>query len=224
VARVLIIEDDPEVRRVYADLLYYNGFEVAQAATAVAGMDEISRQRPDAIVMDIYLPGVNGLQMAELLKSAVGTKDIPIICVSAYDVPTATVLASGCATFLRKPVKLESLVRALDRELKQPRHASDPAARLTGDGRKPDLVILDGKKNDTDPSRRVFEMVPDGLRWKVRERYGFYITSHASRSAAIAEGDRVASASRPSQLLLINVDGTLEAQYNFDLPHSTPIP
>jgi two-component system, OmpR family, response regulator MprA len=118
--RILIIDDDGDLRQIYAGLLYYNGFDVDQAASALGGMEAIARAKPDAIVMDVYLPGVSGLEMSELLKSAPPTRDIPILCVSAYDVSPGAAEASGCVGFLRKPIKPEVLVRSLMRITETP--------------------------------------------------------------------------------------------------------
>lgn len=112
-ARVLVIEDDSQQRDVYATLLYYNGFEVEQADTAEAGIATALEHHPDIILLDIQLPGMNGLQAANVFKNTPATADIPVICMSAYDIPSRHVARAGADSFLKKPIGGDVLVRAI---------------------------------------------------------------------------------------------------------------
>ena len=111
--QVLIVEDDPAVRQMYASSLYYNGFDVVEAGTAMQAVDAISRKRPDAILLDLVLPVSSGLQLAEILKATPSTHGIPIIAVTAYDIEEHRAREAGCGKFLRKPVSPELLVEAM---------------------------------------------------------------------------------------------------------------
>jgi CheY-like chemotaxis protein len=111
--QVLIVEDDAAVRQMYASSLYYNGFDVVEAATAMQAVDAIARKRPDAILLDLVLPVSSGLQLAEILKATPTTHGIPIIAVTAYDIEEHRAREAGCGKFLRKPVSPEMLVDAM---------------------------------------------------------------------------------------------------------------
>ena len=111
-ARILLVEDDPDQREVYEALLYYNGFDVLVAADGESGLRSALEERPDAILIDIMLPGINGLAASSLIHSNPDTAHIPIICMSAYDVMHEQVLRSGANELLPKPVSGDAMVRA----------------------------------------------------------------------------------------------------------------
>lgn len=112
-ARILLIEDNDQQRELYATLLYYNGFDVEQAATAESGMAAAHRQHPDLIMIDYMLPGMDGLYAAKLLKDSPATADVPIICFSAYDVPMSAIRRAGVDGYMRKPLFGDTLVRGI---------------------------------------------------------------------------------------------------------------
>ncbi len=112
-ARVLLIEDDPEQREIYRLLLYYNGFEVLTAEDGVIGVSMAQEVKPDVILADVMLPRLNGLIAARVIKSNPATAQIPIVCMSAYDVDANQVVNSGAQELLVKPVSGDKLVRVL---------------------------------------------------------------------------------------------------------------
>ncbi len=116
-ARVLIVEDDPDQREVYAALLYYNGFDVLQAGTAGRGVELARQDRPDAILMDVILPDMDGIAATTLLRAAPETAKIPVICMTAFDVGLERATAAGCQDLLRKPVNGHTLVKAIRRQI-----------------------------------------------------------------------------------------------------------
>jgi CheY-like chemotaxis protein len=115
VVRVLLVEDDPDQREVYEALLYYNGFDVLIAVDGESGLRTAIEERPDAIVIDVMLPGLSGLTASSLIHNNPDTAHIPIICISAYDVMQEQVLRSGANELLPKPVSGDALVRAIRR-------------------------------------------------------------------------------------------------------------
>ena len=116
-ATILLIEDDVVQRDLYRDLLYYNGFDVLTADDARAGIQLATNERPDLIVLDVMLPGLNGLMAAQQLQQTPATSSIPLICMSAYDVDPQMVAHSGAREFLAKPVDPSALVKAIWRHL-----------------------------------------------------------------------------------------------------------
>ena len=115
--QILVVEDDPHLRQIYTKLLYYNGFDVLAAATASAGIGIARSVKPDAILMDYALPDINGLAAAGILHASPETSEIPVICVSAYDVPHDRATAAGCQNVLKKPVDGYALTMAVRDEI-----------------------------------------------------------------------------------------------------------
>jgi twitching motility two-component system response regulator PilH len=113
--RVLLIEDNPLHRDIYERLLYYNGFEVTVAEDGPSGISEALAAKPDAIVIDVMLPGVNGIVVSQRLHEHPDTAHIPIICMSGYDVSRSMVQHVGAREFLPKPVSGDTLVRTIRR-------------------------------------------------------------------------------------------------------------
>ena len=116
-ARVLVIEDNTEERTMYASLLYYNGFDVIEASDAIKGLELAREEHPDVIVMDYMLPNMNGLVAAEILGATPETAEIPILCLTAYQVTAERARASGCRELLRKPMPIHELLVAVRRHL-----------------------------------------------------------------------------------------------------------
>lgn len=81
---VLIVEDDLEMRRVYSELLERNGFAVDQAHNGHQGLDKAFKIRPALILMDIALPGMDGIELCRRLRADVRTRAIPVLAVTGY--------------------------------------------------------------------------------------------------------------------------------------------
>jgi two-component system, cell cycle response regulator DivK len=115
---VLVVDDNDDTRAMYAHLLRSAGFEVRLAADgdeALAAAD----QRPDLIIMDLAMPGLNGWEATRRLKTGERTKDIPIIVLTAHalDHYRDVAVAAGCDAFLSKPCAIEDLVSEVRRLL-----------------------------------------------------------------------------------------------------------
>ena len=104
---ILVVEDDPGSRALaVATLEDDGGYDVAAAESAEAAVEMISRRRPDLILMDIQLPGMDGLELTRKLKSEATTSAIVVVALTANTMPLheRAALAAGCAAFLAKPV------------------------------------------------------------------------------------------------------------------------
>lgn len=125
-AKILLIEDDSDQREMYRALLYYNGFDVLLAEDARQGIRLAVEQTPDVIVVDVMLPEVNGLVATQRLVDNPVTANIPIICMSAYDVSPQMILHSGAREFLPKPVDPSNLMKAIWRYVGAQNHEANP--------------------------------------------------------------------------------------------------
>jgi len=114
---VLIVEDDPDQRRLLERMLGAGGWRVVTAADGEAGLQAAREQRPDAIVLDVMMPRLNGFQTCRRLKADPATRDVPIVIATAKDEPADEYWARevGAEAFLPKPIDVASLVPLLDR-------------------------------------------------------------------------------------------------------------
>lgn len=117
VPRILVVDDHPDERRILATVLYYNGYDVVEAASGREAVVAAAEARPDLILMDLRLPDMTGFLAAEIIRTGLGFIDIPVICVTGMDVPVERARERGCADVLYKPVYPEDLVRAVHRQL-----------------------------------------------------------------------------------------------------------
>ena len=111
---VLVVEDDPRSLELMTLYLRGSGFDVRAAPDAEQGLELARRLEPDAIVLDIVLPGLDGWDLLALLKSEARTARIPVVIVSMLD-ERGRGFALGAADYLVKPVGREDVVAALAR-------------------------------------------------------------------------------------------------------------
>lgn len=114
---VLIAEDFQDARELTAELLRLKGYEVVEADTGPGAVSLTRQLVPDAIVMDLGLPSLDGLEATRQLRSDPATRAIPIILLTARTQdPELQMLAhqAGCTAVLPKPCEIEALVAALN--------------------------------------------------------------------------------------------------------------
>jgi len=103
--RVLVIEDNAENRRILRFLLASGQFEMIEAVTGEDGVAAAEKERPDLILMDIQLPGVDGYEATRRIKANPALQHIPIIAVTSYALSGDDVkaFAAGCDAYVTKP-------------------------------------------------------------------------------------------------------------------------
>ena len=113
--RVLIVDDEEDFLSLIREALEIRGFEVVTASSAVEAGIEMASRRPDMILMDIRMPGINGLQACEAIKNNLTTKNIPIIVISALsaDSDIKKAYRAGVVDYFVKPVNIEKVVTKL---------------------------------------------------------------------------------------------------------------
>lgn len=112
---VLIVDDSLAETRFFKTLLENEGFEVSTACNGKEGIQVARSVRPDAIIMDVVMPLLNGFQATRELRRHEETKDIPVIMCSSKSAATDRVWAirQGAREYLIKPVKSQALLDAL---------------------------------------------------------------------------------------------------------------
>lgn len=110
-ARVLIVDDNPTNLKLVAYLVRANGYEVDTAGDASAAQSAIAAHKPQLILMDLQLPGIDGLELTRQLKADTATSDIKIVAVTAYAMKgdEEKALAAGCDDYVTKPIDTRAL-------------------------------------------------------------------------------------------------------------------
>ncbi len=111
--KILLVEDNPVNRRLAEFLLRSQGYQVRAATNAQEAFDTIKAERPDLILMDVQLPGMDGLEATRKLKAEPATRDIPVVAVTSYAMKgdREKALAAGCSGYITKPIDKDTFVR-----------------------------------------------------------------------------------------------------------------
>jgi len=117
--RILVIEDHEDNRRILRYLLTSAGYEVFEAITGEEGVASAEAQRPDLILMDIQLPGLDGYEATRRIKANPDLRRIPIIVVTSYALSGDDVkaLAAGCDAYVTKPFNPRQLLAKIQEYL-----------------------------------------------------------------------------------------------------------
>ena len=110
---ILLVEDNEVNRRLAGFLLRSQGYQVREATTAAAAFEMVEKERPDLIVMDIQLPGMDGLEITRKLKEQPATADIPVVAVTSFAMKgdREKALAAGCAGYVTKPIDKNTFIQ-----------------------------------------------------------------------------------------------------------------
>jgi len=117
--RVLVVEDNEANMELATDLLEVAGFEVLQAPTAEIGIKLARSQIPDLIVMDVGLPGMDGLEATTVLKADATTQAIPVLATTSHAMrgDQEKALAAGCDGYITKPIDTRTFADTVRRLL-----------------------------------------------------------------------------------------------------------
>ena len=104
--KILIVEDNPINMELATDLLEASGYIIIQAGMAEEGIELARAESPDLVLMDISLPGMDGLEAAGVLKQDPATKDIKVVVLTAHAMKgdKEKALAAGCTGYITKPI------------------------------------------------------------------------------------------------------------------------
>ena len=111
-ARILIVEDQEDNRRILRDLLTSVGYEIVEALTGEEGVRLAEESRPDLILMDIQLPGLDGYDATRRIKANPALRAIPVIAVTSYALSgdDLKAFAAGCDAYVTKPFSPRALL------------------------------------------------------------------------------------------------------------------
>lgn len=118
-ATVLIVEDNPTNMTLAVFLLQSAGHKVLKAVDAEAGLTLAREEHPNLILMDIQLPGMDGLQATALLKGSETTRNIPVIALTALAMKgdEERIRAAGCDGYIAKPMRYQEFLATIEGQL-----------------------------------------------------------------------------------------------------------
>ena len=147
--RVLLIDDEEAIRKSLRMVLEYEGYELQEAASGAEGLDILKREAPDAIVLDIKMPGLDGLEVLQSIRAR--DAHTPVVVISGHgDIPTAVeAIQKGAYDFLEKPLESDRVLTAIRNAIERKRlrdenlrlrHQVESRYRMIGDS--PALGVL----------------------------------------------------------------------------------
>ena len=112
VKKILVVDDSPTERHFMVDLLTKNGYQVVTAESGEEGVTKAKAEKPDLIIMDVVMPGLNGYQATRTLTRDDDTKNIPILMCTSKGQETDKIwgLRQGAQDYLVKPVNPDELL------------------------------------------------------------------------------------------------------------------
>ena len=118
-ARVLVVEDNPTNMTLAVFLLQSAGYTVLSATDAEAGLTLARAEQPDLILMDMQLPGMDGLEATALLKKDEATRGIPVVALTALAMKgdEERIRAAGCDGYIAKPMRYQEFLATITAQL-----------------------------------------------------------------------------------------------------------
>lgn len=156
---ILYIEDNFQNRRLVKRLLTKKGYELIEAEDGLQGIALAAREKPALILMDINLPGIDGMEATSRLKSSPDLAHIPIVAVTAQAMrgDRERIMAAGCDDYLQKPIDNDQLVNTVQRFIGIPAHHEAPkAAQDTPTVSAPE--VKEATQNDPTPALPTLEV------------------------------------------------------------------
>ena len=116
---ILIVEDNEQNQKLAGDVLRFKGFRVLVAETAEIGVPMALKEKPDLVLMDIHLPGMNGIEALAKLRADPQTKSIPVFAFTASVMPQdrKEITSAGFDGFLSKPINLKEFLDTISATL-----------------------------------------------------------------------------------------------------------
>ncbi len=116
---VMIVEDEPDVSELFAEMMRLSGLRVIKTYTSTPAMALIQQDRPDLVILDVMMPDVSGLEVLTYIRGDPALVSIPVVIVSAKATPAdiKAGMEAGATAYLTKPVSYTDLKATVDRLL-----------------------------------------------------------------------------------------------------------
>ena len=119
--QIVVVEDDPDILKIVAATLQEHEFEVAMAMDGRTGLELIRETQPHAVVMDIMMPEMNGIDVLRALKQSEDTSDIPVILLTVKSDINSKIsgFVAGASRYMTKPFDIDDLVSNVRNAIQQ---------------------------------------------------------------------------------------------------------
>ena len=116
---ILVVEDHDKNRKLVRDVLTFKGYEIIEAETGEEGVRLAQERHPSLVLMDIRLPGIDGIEALGRLRAEPATRGIPIMAMTASE-DRQRITDAGFDAYQSKPIKVKDFVAAVERLLEHP--------------------------------------------------------------------------------------------------------
>lgn len=139
---ILVVDDEPDIRSLLQEILEDEGYAVSTADTAAAAQACVDEIRPDLVLLDIWMPDMDGISLLKSWRSA-GLLDFPVIMISGHGTVETAVEATrhGAVDFIEKPLSLAKLLLTVEKALAESRHTDNSASTLKATPRRLPLLL-----------------------------------------------------------------------------------
>ncbi len=114
--KILIVEDTPANMYLVQFILTHAGYQVVEATTGEQGVEMAAKEGPDLVLMDLQLPGIDGLEATRRIRRAESGNAVPIVALTSYAMTgdRQRALAAGCTGYIEKPINPDTFLRELE--------------------------------------------------------------------------------------------------------------
>jgi DNA-binding response OmpR family regulator len=127
IKKILVVEDEPDTAEMFAEMLRLRGYRVFKSYGSATAMRQLALEKPDAVVLDIMMPDISGLEVLRFMRREPVYENIPVIVVSAKgllsDIKAG--MDAGAAIYLTKPVAFSDLVKAVEDVIQKQEHTPE---------------------------------------------------------------------------------------------------
>jgi DNA-binding response OmpR family regulator len=126
IKKILIVEDEPDTAEMFAEMMRMSGYEIYKAYNGSSAVALVRKEKPAAVVLDLMMPDLSGLEVLRLVRNDVDIADTPVIVVSAKSLPSDIKdgLEAGASVYLTKPVGYLDLKAAVENAIRSSGKAS----------------------------------------------------------------------------------------------------
>jgi two-component system, cell cycle response regulator DivK len=116
---ILVVEDNDSSRKLVRDVLKFRGYEIVEAETGEDGVRLAQERRPSLVLMDIRLPGIDGIEALRRLRAEAATREIPVLAMTASVMTEhrQKIMDAGFDAFQSKPINVRDFVAAVEQLL-----------------------------------------------------------------------------------------------------------
>ena len=115
--KILVIDDEQEILNLLTARLKANRYEVVTASDGEEGLEKFIKEKPDLIILDIFMPKIDGYTLVRELKTAVDAKTVPIIVLTAKDLMRDLFKMEGISDYIVKPFVAEDLMEKIVKQI-----------------------------------------------------------------------------------------------------------